>query len=250
MLKAKEILRLKSEHKLSTREIARACSCGKSTVAEILDRAKSAGITWPAEVNDKQLMSLLYPPAERKERAPEPDLNYMYHEMKKKDVTLGILWEEYRDIHSEGLMYTQFCERYRVFKKLNRMYMHKEHKAGEEMEVDWAGSSIPYFDRDSQNYKHASVFVAVLPASSYPFARAYIDETSPNWICAHADAFEYFGGVPAITIPDNTKTAVIKTSLVDPTLNRSYHEMARHYGTTIMAARPYKPKDKAADEVL
>jgi len=248
MLKAREILRLKNEFDFSVREVARASDCGKTTVTDVLERAVKASLTWPFELNDKELMSRLYPPTERIGKAPEPDLEYIYKEMKRKNVTLGLLWEEYKNIYPDGLMYTQFCERYRNFKKANNMYMHKEHKAGEEMEADWAGSTLPYFDRDNMEEKDAHIFVSVLPASSYPFAKAFADETSPNWIKAHTDAFEFLGGVPAIIIPDNTKTAVITPSSSNPVLNRSYKEMARHYGTAIMPARPRKPKDKGADE--
>lgn len=248
MLKAREILRLKHEIGLSLREIGQACSCGKSTAAEVLRRAENAGITWPVDLSDKQLMSMLYPPVESKASPPEPDLEYVFSEMKKKGVTLMLLWEEYKEEHPDGIMYTQFCERYKNFKKVNKISMHKEHKAGEEVEVDWAGQTLSYVDRDTGEIKPAYVFVAVLPASSFPFAYAYEDTKMPSWIDAHVRAYEYFGGVPKITIPDNTKTAVIKTDLVDPVLNKSYHEMARHYRTTVIAARPGKPKDKAADE--
>jgi len=116
------------------------------------------------------------------------------------------------------------------------------------MEVDWAGQTISYVDQERGEIKSAYLFVAVLPASSYPFAYAYEDTQTANWIDAHVRAYEYFGGVPKVTIPDNTKTAVVKSDLVEPILNRSYQEMARHYRTTIIPARPRKPKDKAADE--
>ena len=248
MLKAREILRLKFEVGLSVREIGQACNCGKSTVSELLTRAQKAEITWPIELNDKQLMSALYPPTESRTSLPEPDMEYIFQEMKKKHVTLLLLWEEYKEEHPDGIMYTQFCERYRNFKKKNNLSMHKEHKAGEEMEVDWAGSKITYIDPLTGNIHQAHIFVSVLPASNYPFAHAYEDERLPNWIDAHVRAFEYYGGVSKVTISDNTKTAVITPDLVDPVLNRSYHEMARHYGTTLIPARPYKAKDKAADE--
>ncbi len=248
MLKAREILRLKHEVGLSLREIARTCSCGKSTVAEVLERAEKARITWPIDYSDMQLMSLLYPPVRSKTSPPEPDLEYIFGEMKKKGVTLMLLWEEYKEQHPDGIMYTQFCDRYKNFKKSNQISMPKEHKAGEEMEVDWAGQTIAYVDRESGEIKPAYLFVAVLPASSYPFAYAYEDTKTANWIDAHVRAYEYFGGVPKVTIPDNTKTAVVKSDLVEPILNKSYQEMARHYRTTIIPARPRKPKDKAADE--
>jgi transposase len=248
MLKAREILRLKFEAGLSVREIGKACNCGKSTVSELLKRAQKAGITWPIELTDKQLMSALYPPTESTTSPPEPDMEYTFHEMKKKNVTLMLLWEEYKDKHPDGIMYTQFCDRYRKFKKQNNLSMHKEHKAGEEIEVDWAGSTMSYIDPSTGEEQTAYIFVSVLPASSYPFAYAYGDVKLPSWIDAHVRAFEYYGGVPKITISDNPKTAVTTPDLVDPVLNKSYHEMARHYGTTLIPARVYKPKDKAADE--
>ena len=136
MLKAREILRLKHQAGLSLREIGKACSCGKSTVSEILSRAEKAGITWPVDhLSDKQLMSALYPPRDGRTSPPEPDMEYVFSEMKKKSVTLMLLWEEYKEKNPDGIMYTQFCERYKNFKKDNKLSMHKEHKAGEEMEV-------------------------------------------------------------------------------------------------------------------
>lgn len=248
MSKVKEILRLKFDVGLSLRDIAASCNCGKSTVDDVLKRAKNANIAWPCYLNDKELLSLIYPPTETHSKTIEPDLNYVFNEMKKKNVTLILLWEEYKRDNLDGLMYTQFCERYRNFKKTNQISMHIEHKAGEEMQVDWAGSTIPYIEPSSGQEKQAYIFVSVLPASAYPFAYSYEDMKLPNWIDAHVRSFEYFGGVPRITIPDNTKTAVKMPDLVDPQLNTSYAEMARHYGTTLVPARPKKPKDKAADE--
>jgi transposase len=248
MSKVREILRLRFEVGLSLRDIAASCNCGKSTVNDILKRAENANISWPCNLNDKELLSLIYPPAEGKNTAIEPDLNYIFTEMKKPHMTLLLLWEEYKREHKDGLMYTQFCERYRQFKKANKLSMHIEHKAGEEMQVDWAGSTVDYTDVATGKVKEAYIFVAVLPASFYPFVYAYEDMKKPNWIDAHVRAYEYYGGVPRVTIPDNAKTAVNTPDLVDPYLNTSYAEMARHYGTNLVPARPRKPKDKGADE--
>ena len=248
MLRAREILRLKNEVDLSLREIAQACECGKTTVAEILSRAERAGIKWPVEQNDKQLMTALYPPVANNISPPEPDMEYVFSEMKKKGITLMLLWEEYKEKYPGGIMYTQFCERYRDFKKDNKLSLHKEHKAGEEMEVDWAGQTMSYVDTPTGEVKEAYVFVAVLPASAYPFAYAYSNMKTPSWIDAHVRAFEYFGGVPKVIIPDNTKTAVVKSDRIDPVLTKSYWDMANHYGSTILPARAGHPKDKGADE--
>ena len=248
MLKTREILRLKHEVGLSLREIGQSCNCGKSTVSEVLDRAEKAGVSWPIDLNDKQLMSLLHPPTQPKNAPPEPDVEYIFYEMKKKSVTLMLLWEEYKAQHPDGIMYTQFCERYRNFKKQNQITMHIEHKGGEAVQVDWAGQTLRYTDPETGELKEVSIFVAVLPATAYPFVHAYEDMKLSNWIDAHVDAYEYFGGVPKVTIPDNTKTAVTTPDRVDPVLNKSYNEMAGHYRTTLVPARAGKPKDKGADE--
>lgn len=105
-------------------------------MTEILERAANAGVSWPIEVNDKKLLQMLYPVKENESPPPEPDVEYIFHEMKKKNVTLMLLWEEYKEKHPNGLMYTQYCERYRQFKKSNKLSYHKEHKGGEEIEVD------------------------------------------------------------------------------------------------------------------
>lgn len=248
MLKAREILRLKHEAGLSLRDIGKSCNCGKTTVSEVINRAKKAGLVWPVELSDKQLMSLLYPPIEDKNIPPEPDIEYVFYEMKKKGLTLMLLWEEYKEAHPSGLMYTQFCERYRKFKKINKLTMHIEHKAGEEVQVDWAGQTIRYIKSLTGEIKIAYIFVAVLPASSYPFVYAYSDTKLSSWIDAHVRAYEYFGGVPKVSVPDNIKTAVVTPNLFSPVLNKSYADMARHYRTAIVPARAGRPKDKAADE--
>ncbi len=226
------------------------CNCGKSTVSEVLERAVKAGIAWPVEMNDKQLLSLLYPPAiiESKKQVPEPDMEQVFHEMKKKGVTLMLLWEEYKSVNPDGIMYTQFCDRYRKFKQENQLFMHKEHKAGEEVEVDWAGLTLSYIDVSTGEEVEVYIFVAVLPASGYPFVYAYDNMQLPNWIDAHVRMFEYYQGVPRIIIPDNTRTAVVSTDLFEPVINRSYYEMARHYRITVLPARVKKPRDKGADE--
>ena len=248
MSRVKEILKMKHEMGMTIREIGTACGCGKSTVSDILTRAEKGGIEWPNELNERQLMQRLYPPEESQKLAAEPDVEHIFQEMKKKNVTLLLLWEEYKAQHPGGLMYTQFCERYREFKKANNLVLRKEHKAGQEVETDWAGSTIPYVDRNIGEEKEAYVFVAVLPASAYPFAYAYSNMKTPSWIDAHVRAYTHFTGVPRFTICDNTKTAVTKTDIYDPILNKSYYDMAEHFNTIIMPARSYKPRDKGAGE--
>ena len=157
MLKTREILRLKHEVGLSLREIGQSCNCGKSTVSEILERAEKAGISWPIDLSDKQLVSLLHPSVGQKKTPPEPDLETIFYEMKKKSVTLMLLWEEYKAKHPDGVMYTQFCERYRNFKKQNQLTLHIEHKGGEEVQVDWAGQTLSYTDPETGEINETSV---------------------------------------------------------------------------------------------
>jgi len=246
MEKAKEILRLTLETGLSQRETASATGCSLGMVNAVLARVQEAGVKNPLSLETKELGSIVYPPGNGK-RKPEPDFEYMDREMKKKGVTLFLLWEEYKTENPEGYMYTQFCEKFRKYRKNNSVYMRKFYKAGEKMLVDWAGLTMKYSTGKGVE-KTAYVFVAVLPASSYLYAEPLADMKMENWIEGHVNAFEYFKGVPRILVPDNTKTAVIKASRYDPELNRTYREMAGYYGTVIVPARPNKPTDKGPVE--
>jgi transposase len=167
--------------------------------------------------------------------------------MRKKGVTLTLLWEEYKQQYPDGLMLSQFCDRYRSFRKQNEVYMRKAYKAGERMLVDWAGQTMAYTDGQGETHK-AYVFVAVLPSSSYLYVEAFRDMGQESWTLAHTHAFEYYGGAPRLLVPDNTKTAVVKASYYDPQLNNAYQEMARHYGAAIVPARSRAPTDKAPVE--
>jgi transposase len=246
MEKAKEILRLTLEMGLSQREAASATRCSLGMVNAVLAKVKEAGISNPLSLETKELGSIIYPPGNGRSKA-EPDFAYIDREMKKKGVTLFLLWEEYKIENPEGCMYTQFCEKYRVYRKNNSVYMRKFYKAGEKMLVDWAGLTMKYSPGKGIE-KTAYVFVAVLPASSYLYSQPFSDMKMENWIEGHVNAFEYFKGVPRLVVPDNVKTAVIKASRYEPELNRTYREMAEHYGTVIVPARPNKPRDKSPVE--
>ncbi|GHU09426.1 integrase [Spirochaetia bacterium] len=247
MERAKEILRLYYEMGLSQRDVARGTGCSLGVVNAILSRVKEAGIHDPQTLSSKELGSILYPPSgEAVGSKSEPDIERIDREMKKKGVTLMLLWEEYREAHPDGLMYTQFCSRYREYRKKNQVYLRKVYKAGERLLVDWAGLTMQYTEGAVEH--KAYIFVATLPASSYLYVEAFRDMTIESWIDAHIHAFEYFGGVPHLLVPDNTKTAVIKARYYDPVLNKTYKEMAGHYGTVIVPARSRRPTDKAPVE--
>jgi len=246
MEKAKEILKLSLEMGLSQRDVASATGCSLGMVNAVLARTQESGINNPLLLETKELGSIIYPPGNGKKKI-EPDFEYIDREIKKKGITLFLLWEEYKMENPEGCMYTQFCEKYRKYRKNNSVYMRKFYKSGEKMLVDWAGLTMKYSTGKGIE-KTVYIFVAVLPASSYLYAQPLTDMKMENWIEGHVQAFEYFEGVPHILVPDNTKTAVIKASRHDPELNRTYREMADYYGTAIVPTRPYRATDKAPVE--
>jgi len=223
MEKAKEILRL-SQMGLSQRNVANGTGCSLGMVNAVLARVKEAGITDPLGLDTKELGSIIYPPGKSSGKA-EPNFEYIDREMKRKGVTLFLLWEEYRMENPSGCMYTQFCTKYREYRKENSVYMRKVYKAGERMLVDWAGLTMKYSSGDGID-KTAYIFVAILPASSLLYAQPFPDMKMESWISGHVKAFEYFGGVPRLLVPDNTRTAVTKAGRHEAELNRTYREMA------------------------
>ncbi|MBW6475384.1 MAG: IS21 family transposase [Anaerolineaceae bacterium] len=251
--KIKEILRLKYEAKLSNRAIAGACKVSNSTVGEYLRRASAAGISWPlVEIGEEELYGKLFPEKmiytpERKR--PMPNWQKVHQEKKRKGVTLRLLWQEYKESHPDGYQYTQFCEHYRRWKKSHTdPSMRIEHKGGERMQVDYAGQKIPIIDSETGEITKASVFVAVLPASNYTYAEAQLSENQCNWNNGHVRAFEYFGGVVKIVVPDNLKTGVSKPNYYEPGINLAYQDLAEHYHFAVLPTRIRKPKDKGKVE--
>lgn len=253
MRKIKEVLRLRYELNLDQRQIARSCSISVSTVHEYLKRAESAKLQWPLPDgwNDTHLEAALYPSLEAKLQPQKsaPDFAAIHEQLRThRHVTLQLLWEEYREINPDGYRYSRFCELYQRWRKKLDVVMRQEHKAGEKAFIDWAGSTVPIYDRTTGAVWQASLFVAALGASSYTWAEATRDQQMESWLQAHMHAFEFWGGVPALAVPDNTKTGVSKAHRYDPDLNPTYHNFAVHYGFGIIPARPYKPRDKAVVE--
>jgi transposase len=178
-----------------------------------------------------------------------PDFEAIYRELKRKGVTLQLLWQEYKQQHpDDGYQYSQFCERYRRWRAQLDVVMRQEHRAGEKLFVDYAGQTMPVIDPETGEVRELSVFVAVLGASNYTYAEVHEDQTLASWIRGHIHAFEFFRGVAAALVPDNLKTGVKKACFYEPDLNPTYQELAEHYGTVILPARPRKPRDKAKVE--
>src|SRR6202167_4879561 len=254
MRKIQEVLRLRYDLGLLQNEIARSCSIAQSSVHRYLERASAAGLSWPLpqDCDDRRLNELLFPPApaggSRPVRGPV-DFAAIHRQLQSnKYVTLQLLWEEYRQSQPEGYRYSRFCELYQRWRSKLDVVLRQEHKAGEKMFVDWAGPTIPVYERITGLVWQASLFVAVLGASSYTYAEATRDQQTEAWIQAHVHAFEFYGGVPSLIVPDNARTGVTRACRYDPDLNPTYQEMAMYYGVGVVPARPYKPRDKAKVE--
>jgi transposase len=181
---------------------------------------------------------------------PEPDWTQIHQELQThKDLTLQLVWQEGRESNPEGYGYSRFCDLYRRWLGKLDLVLRQEHRAGEKMFVDYAGATIPIHDPRTGEAQQAAVFVAVLGASSYTFAEATPGQDLRSWIGSHMRAFEFFGGVTQVVVPDNLKSAVTHPSYYEPDLNPTYRDLGEHYGVAIIPARPYRARDKAKAEV-
>lgn len=252
MRKIREILRLKWEIGLGLREIARSVHASHSTVKGLLDRAKAVQLEWPIppDLDDDRLELLLYPgdPSQDQRRA-EPDWERIHQELRRKGVTLQLLWLEYRHAHRDGYQYSQFCALYNRWRDKLDVVMRQTYPPGEYAAVDYAGVTVPVVDRKTGEIQQAQIFVGVLAASNYIYAEATWSQGSRDWIVAHCRMFEAFRGVTKVLVTDNLKAGVSKASRYEPELNPTYAEMAQHYGTAVIPARPKKPHDKAKAKV-
>jgi len=249
----KEILRLKFDSKLSQRKIALSLNIALGVVSNHLKIAAAAGLSWPLpdELNDAALEQIFYPNKNKAipTKQVKPDFIVMHSELKLKGVTKQLLWEEYQQIHgSDAYQYSQYCQLYRDWVGTLKRSMRQTHKAGEKVFIDYCGPTIPIVNPDTGDCRKAQIFVACWGASTYTYAEAGWSQKKADWIEAHVNAFDYFGGVPDIIVPDNLKSATTKACRYEPQLNASYLHMANHYKTVIIPARPYKPKDKSKAE--
>jgi transposase len=253
MRKIEEVLRLKYELGRTHREIAQSCGVSASTVSEYVTHAQAAGLNWPlpAGISAEELEARLFPNEKAASHRPiaEPDWAAVEKERRRKSVTLSLLWVEYRETHPDGYSYSQFCHHYRQWRRQLNPVMRQQHQAGEKLFVDYAGQTVPVVDPDTGDVNAAQIFVAALGASNYTYAEAHASQSLPDWIGAHCRALAFFGGVPAVLVPDNLKAGVKSPNRYEPDINPTYQEFAHHYGVAVVPARPKKPKDKAKVEV-
>jgi len=243
----KDILRLKQSGGLSHEAIARSLSISKGVVAKYISLAGAAGLDWQAtaELDEAALERRLLGRSEVETRVVEADFARVHVELRRKGVTLMLLWQEYRAVF-EGRRtwaYTQFCEHYKAFAKTLKRSMRQHRRAGEKLFIDYAGSTLALADGS-----RAQIFVAAMGASSYTFACATTDQSMRSWLGAMARALTFYGGCPQLVVPDNPRSLVSEACRYDPKLNDTVRDFARHDAVSILPARPYSPKDKATAE--
>ena len=247
MAEIKRILQIKeSNQDFSNRQIGKIVNCSKDTVKSILSLAGSLSISYDKikDMNEEEIHNLFYPNNNPYQNVPEPDVDYCMKELKKKHVTVSLLWKEYIEKYPNGLKYTQFKQRIIDASSGSNITAHFERKPGERMEIDWSGDKVYYYEKDSDEPIPCYVFVAVIGRSGYTYMEVFRDTKSPSFLTGVIHALSYFDGVPKFLVPDNDKSAVIKHSKYEVVFNREFAFLADYYGTLILPARVRKPKDK------
>ena len=250
MRKIREILRLALNCGMGQREISRSCSVSPSTVGNYLTAAQENGLDYAAisQMSDEQLKQVFQSKKTEQKVRPQPDWEEIHQELKRKGVTLQLLWQEYKQIHPDGWQFSRFCEHYNSWKSKLEVSMRQTYKAGEKMFVDYAGQTVPVSERHTGRVQEAQIFIAALGASNYTYSEATWDQKLPNWIGSHVHTFEFLKGVPRILVSDNLKAGVTSPCRYEPDINPTYQEMAAHYGCAVIPARVKKPQDKAKVE--
>jgi len=249
----RELLRLAlSNEKLSARDIGRSLRVSHPTVKKYVQAINEAGLDWEKiqAMDDEQLKVVLKSSAGRRidiDR-PLPDFEWIHQELKKQSVTMYLLWQEYKQVNATGYEYSQFRKYYYQYVRKIDVTLRQRHKFGESMFVDYAGQTVPIYDRITGAIAPAQIFVAVLGGSNYSYAEATADQSLASWTGSHVRSFEYFGGVPERIVPDNLKSGVSKACRYEPDINPTFREMGAYYQTVIMPARVRHPQDKAKVE--
>jgi len=251
--KIREIIRLDEVCGLSRRQISRAMNVSRPVVSQYLTDFKGTGLSYDdvKDIPDSELLALFEKGRIQKDSRYEyllSKFDYYLKELKRKGVTLKTLWEEYKKEKSEGYSYSQFCYHFQVWRSAQDVTMHIDHKAGEEMFVDYTGTKFPIYDPRTGKEQECEIFVAILGASQLTYVEATPSQKSEDWIRSNERALLYMGGAPVAIVPDNLKSGVTDSNRYEPGINLMFDDFASHYRTAILPARPAHPKDKALVE--
>lgn len=243
----KDVIRLKWEARLSHDGIAAALKVSKGVVARYVALAGAAGLDWEMvrDWDERELVARLLPRSADASPVVVPDWGRVHRELDRKGVTLMLLWQEYVAEHADQRTwrYTQFCELYKAFASRLKRSMRQRRRAGEKLFIDYAGPTVPLAGGG-----RAQVFVAAMGASSYTFACATEAQKLEDWIGSMVRALAFYGGVPQLIVPDNARAVIADPDRYEPRANLTVLDFARHYGTSILPARPVSPRDKATAE--
>ena len=243
----KDVIRLKWEAQLPHEKIAAALKVSKGVVAKYVALASAAGLDWETvrDWDERQLVARLLPRSADASPYVAPDWGRVHRELDRKGVTLMLLWQEYVAEHPNGRTwrYTQFCEHYKAFASRLKRSMRQHRRAGEKLFIDYAGSTVALLDG-----KRAQVFVSAMAASSYTFACATEAQKLEDWIGSLVRALAFYGGVPQLIVPDNPRAVIADPDRYEPRTHPTVLDFARHYGTSVLPARPASPQDKASAE--
>lgn len=252
MRRIRDCLRFHFESGMNQCQISRTLKIGRGTVQSYLSHFNQSGLSWEVarDYSDEQLESCLFKKAQDHTTTtrPLPDFNYIHKELKRPGVTLQLLWEEYLESTPEGFKRSQFCWRYHQWRKKQKSSMRQVHRGGEKVFVDYSGKKPEIIDLKTGEIRSVELFVMCWGASHYFYAEAQESQDLENWTMGHVRAFEYFGCVPRLVVPDNLKSGVDKACIYDPDVNRTYQQLSQHYGFGVLPTRPAKPKDKSKIE--
>ena len=237
------------------RSVSEELGWSKSKVQVIWNKCRKAGLTYldALEMQEDEIARVLGMESQRQVAHEISDeyWEWVCRKLTHKSCTLQYIWTDfYSKDNPDGLGYSQFCKRYKEWLSVAKVeiILPQERVPGREIFVDWVGDTIQILDSGDASLRTAYFFVSTMGDSSYPYVEAFLSMQQKEWVQAHINMFEYYGGVSRLLIPDNTKTAITAARLYDPELNHAYRDMAVHYGIGIAPARVRKPKDKGSVE--
>lgn len=244
----------------SIRQIGRLTGISRNTIRDYLRRMtqRDRPLNELLKLEDEALAGIIQVDPIEKNRAGrivddrygsiEGRLDYYKVELSRRGVTRQLLWQEYRNDYPDGYSYSQFCEHLGRHLKREQAVMHFDHRPGEQLQADFAGDKLGYVDRGTGEWIACESLVCTMRFSHYLYVEALRSQQQGELIKGLVNTFNYLGGVPESTKFDNTRTAVTRASRYEPTFTEAMEMLAAHYGTTILAARVRKPRDKASVE--